>query len=331
MSGQVAKSFFLTILGATIALPWLCNIPVFRYALERWRPDNCKIILFTDGAIAPESQTLCQGMENEGLAKKSNVEWTRIDIRDESNKEHRELWSSIQKDARPELPYALVQTSLGQGKLVNNWRGSLGRLSKANLLDSPVRQKLIQRILSGDSAVWLILKSSDNVGSEKVKRRLTEQLKSLESQLELPEGIGLPGSELHSEVPLLLRFTVIEIDPKDPQEEYLTQLFSGFHPEALIANDPLVIPVFGRGRALEVIPASRLDEGLIGDLAKFFTTACSCQVKEKNPGFDLLLSVDWNRELFGEFGVVPSQDEGEKRTNSTPSRPKLLTIPPGKK
>ncbi len=31
--------------------------------------------------------------------------------------------------------------------------------------------------------------------------------------------------------------------------------------------------------------------------AAFVTGACSCQVKEQNPGFDLLLNADWNKLL----------------------------------
>ena len=29
-----------------------CNIPVFRYALERWKPDASEVIIFHDGKIS---------------------------------------------------------------------------------------------------------------------------------------------------------------------------------------------------------------------------------------------------------------------------------------
>ena len=119
----------------------------------------------------------------------------------------------------------------------------------------------------------------------------------LPGKMELPEGIGLPGSELYSEVPLLLQFSVLEIDPSDPKEQFLVRQLSGFQAEAFAAGEPLIIPVFGRGRALEVIPASQLNAELIHDLTEFLCGACSCQVKEQNPGFDLLLSTNWNEAL----------------------------------
>ena len=64
---------------------------------------------------------------------------------------------------------------------------------------------------------------------------------------------------------------------------------------------------------------------LMEDLTLFLSGACSCQVKEQNPGFDLLLSADWNAELFGE-GVDPPAP----RTTRDRDSPTLLTIPPGR-
>ena len=103
------------------------------------------------------------------------------------------------------------------------------------------------------------------------------------------------------------------------------RLFHGFQPRAVAAGEPLIVPVFGRGRALEVIPAEDLSERLMEDLTLFLSGACSCQVKEQNPGFDLLFSVDWNTELFGEgWEPPPAKTVGDR------GQPQLLTIPPGR-
>jgi hypothetical protein len=179
-------------------------------------------------------------------------------------------------------------------------------------------------LLAGHSVVWLIIGSSDEKKNESTRRMLQSQCESLAETIELPEGIGLPGSELHSEIPLLLKFSVLEIDRNHLKEGFLVGLFNGFQPAAFEADEPLVVPVFGRGRALEVIPSSDLNESLVNDLTAFLSGACSCQVKEQNPGFDLLLSVDWETELFGE-GVAPPKE----RTQRDRKRPDLLTIPPG--
>lgn len=108
----------------------------------------------------------------------------------------------------------------------------------------------------------------------------------------------------------------------------MLSLFEGFQPEAFAAGLPLIVPVFGRGRALEVIPAKQLSESLVTDLTQFLCAACSCQVKEQNPGFDLLLDVDWELNLFGEGGEQPpaasADGLGQQRN------PVLLSIPPGR-
>ena len=120
---------------------------------------------------------------------------------------------------------------------------------------------------------------------------------------------------------------MLEIDPTDDTEQFLVELLTGFEPGAIESGEPLVVPVFGRGRALEVIPADQLDAGLIEDLTLFLCGACSCQVKERNPGFDLLMSADWEHELFGEDA---EEFASQMIAAITPSmEPVLIQIPPG--
>jgi hypothetical protein len=157
---------------------------------------------------------------------------------------------------------------------------------------------------------------------------MTKNIESLQKKITLPEGIGLPGSELHSEVPLLVQFSLLELDPTDKREQFLVRLLTGFEPEAVSDGEPLLIPVFGRGRALEVIPARDIDDHLIEDVTLFLMGACSCQVKEQNPGFDLLMTVDWDKQLFGEDGHRPPP---AKTVKDRKESPELLTIPPGRR
>jgi hypothetical protein len=171
----------------------------------------------------------------------------------------------------------------------------------------------------------LLLKSPDAKRNAAVKQLLAGELKQLSKTVEFPEGLGLPGSELYSEIPLLMQFSILEIDPNDAAEQFLVQLVKGFQPESAAAGQPLLVPVFGRGRALEVIPADRLDAALVGDLTRYLCGACSCQVKERNPGFDLLLSTAWDRELFGEDGQLPPP----AKEFDPEQAPRLLTIPSG--
>lgn len=110
------------------------------------------------------------------------------------------------------------------------------------------------------------------------------------------------------------------------EELFFKNWLRGFYGVEKSEHEPLVVPVFGRGRALEVIPASSVNDALIEDLTLFLCGACSCQVKDMNPGFDLLLDAQWETDLFGEDGLVPSPEPPKMQQS-----PVLLQIPPGRR
>lgn len=329
----VVISFVLNNLAAVA-----CNIPVFRYALERWQPDSCELIVFHKGPLSDVQQSLLQRVDGE-RRKRNNAAKTSLTLSDLSTPSppHAALWESITSTTNQEMatPYLVVRMKLGEGRTVNGWHGSLVDAVKTGIVDSPARRELASRLLSGHSVVWLVIQpetSSTTAADVREKNAAAQQslinsFPWLSQNLELPEGIGLPGSELHSEIPLLLKFSLLEIDRTDSAETFLIHLFSQIQPEATQRGESLIVPVFGRGRALEVIPASVLTPQLMKDLTVFLSGACSCQVKEQNPGFDLLMSVDWNKELFGEGNGPPPVRSTRDRINP---KPELLTIPPGK-
>lgn len=284
-----------------------CNIPVFRYALERWKPDVCEVIVFHDAELTSAQEEVLTELQRSARSseRSANIAVVQSPVDHDSNPRNRDLWLTLKNSPRVTLPYVVIRTSVQDKQSVNGWHGPLKKFEAAQLLDSPARKELSKRLLAGDSVVWLLLKSHDAARNSAAKQLLTTELKQLSRSIPFPEGLGLPGSELYAELPLLMQFTVLEIDPADAAEPFLVGLFQGFQPDAVEADQPLLVPVFGRGRALEVIPADRLDAAMIGDLTRYLCGACSCQVKERNPGFDLLLSTPWERELFGEAGQLP--------------------------
>ena len=322
---KIRIAALMVVLLATTA--YACNIPVFRYALERWKADSCELLVFHDGPFNEQLKMQIDELQSQstsggGLA---NIDVQVLDIRS-VDAQRLAIWKDLnQKDKMP-LPYALVRAPHTRGP-ITAWHGKLNEVA-GQVLDSPLRKRLTERLLNGDSIVWLLLKSPDEDRNEPIRKLIKAQSAELATKLALPEGIGLPGSELHSEVPLFLKFTSLELDREDAQEQFLVKLFSGFQPQAFVEKQPLLIPIFGRGRALEVIPAAQLDAKLFEELTLFLCGACSCQVKESNPGFDLLLSADWNRELFGENGILPPPPKTVADQDQSPT---LLRIAPGRK
>ncbi len=304
---------------------WACNIPVFRYALERWKPDACEVVVFHDAPLNAEQNKILSSLTSPSEDRKSaNIALLRAKTTD-PNPSLQGLWLNLEKNGPISLPYVVVRTSVNDKQSVNAWHGPLSKFDVSKLVDSPVRKEISRRLLKGDSVVWLVLKSKDQQRSQATVELLRSELKKLSKTIPFPEGLGLPGSELYSELPLLMQFSVIEIDRDDRNEEFLVGLFRGFQPEAYAKGESLVVPVFGRGRALEVLPADQLDAGMIGDLTRYLCGACSCQVKERNPGFDLLLTTHWDRELFGDDGQLPPPPK-EYDPNTAPS---YVPIPGG--
>ena len=320
---------FSLLLIAVASTAYACNIPVFRYALERWRPDTCELIVLHEKELSSEHDKFVNELEsatveNDGLAN-AQVIRTKIDALSGDG------YKSLLKDLGDEaikFPYMIVRTKMGRGQTINHWHGSLDDAKTANLLQSPVRKELNQRLLRGDSIVWLLLRSKNKQKNSATQEMLKKTCEALQKKVTLPEGIGLPGSELHSEVPLLVKFSVLEIDPTDKKEQFLVKLLTGFEPKAVSDGEPLVVPVFGRGRALEVIPARDLDKNLIENVTLFLSAACSCRVKAQNPGFDLLMTADWETQLFGEDGDRPPPAKTAPAKNNLPE---TLTIPKGGK
>ncbi|MEZ6135114.1 MAG: hypothetical protein R3C53_09415 [Pirellulaceae bacterium] len=303
-----------------------CNIPVFRYALERWKPDASEIVVFHDDKLsAADGEQLFKLQPTP--ASHLNATLVRVDVSKNTDPERRDLWTELKRNHAAALPYVLIRTKLGRGRYLNHWHGSLAQTEQLELLQSPARNEIRQRLLAGHSVVWLLIGSADAKRTQALRAMTEGCFDSLQSNVELPEGIGLPGSELYAEVPLVLKFSLLEIKHGDPQEQLLLSLLTGLRLEAFEQGEPLLVPVFGRGRALEVIPASDVSPELIQDLTLYLSGACSCQVKEQNPGFDLMIDADWDSELFGDQENRPPDRSTEEGKN----RSQVLQIPPGRK
>jgi hypothetical protein len=289
---------------ATAANPaHACDVPVFRYALERWPSDVYVATVFHRGELSDADTAtvaaLCAQSVREGGT--ANIDVRICDVAGPLDNDAAALWQQQPPDAS--LPRLVLRTPpFKSGRLVV-WTGALAEFDAAQVFDSPVRARLIERLFAGDSVVWIVFTPEADDSPEKVAL-LARELDRLGNELPLPDGIGLPGSEVYSDVPLTLRFSVVSVRMGDEQERFLESMLRAFAPGAA-ADEPLAVPVYGRGRALAVVPLADVDVPLIEDLSRFLSGPCSCQVKEQNPGFDLPLAVAWDARLFPDAAPPP--------------------------
>jgi hypothetical protein len=95
----------------------------------------------------------------------------------------------------------------------------------------------------------------------------------------------------------------MRVSRSDPREAALVKMLRVAEPELAESDETLVIPVIGRGRAVSALPASKIDGERIGAFAEFVTGQCSCEVKDLNPGIDLLMTANWD-VIFEDGGAA---------------------------
>jgi hypothetical protein len=293
-----------------------CDNPVFRYALERWQPDDFLIV-----APASAQETLRQALD----AVASRGPRPNLAVLDPAEAEQ------VGRRADPERMVLLAPPGGWQtGGFDEAWSGPPTAESLARITDSPARRELVKRLIAGEAIVWLVVTrgEADDDGRKRLDPLITEYIRDVVAMDK--EQQDEPAAD-ESDAPTVKpsdkavfwppRMSVLRVRADDPQERvFVAMLMASAEPE--VAEAAAVFPVFGRGRSLGGIPLAKLDAEQFRSACDFLTGACSCEVKEMSPGSDLLLTADWNTvpmliprrdgEAFAEF-----EDESTGNTAHT--------------
>ncbi|HCN30795.1 MAG TPA: hypothetical protein DIT64_19150 [Verrucomicrobiales bacterium] len=315
---RTSARFFLLALVFAAASALACSVPVFRYALEHWPADPFQVLVFHHGPLSDGDQAALREAEKREGAR-PNVIFRTVDLNDEAPGDLRRLFES-QQDARTPWMVARFPSSSGIPVPVASQAFTPGALKV--LLDSPVRAEVVKRISSGESAVWLLLESGDKTADDAAEKLLQERLDYLASVMSLPK---LDDSDIANglvsvaEEDLRLDFSLLRIRRDDAAETALVRMLLLSEEGLEELDEPMVFPVFGRGRALYALAGAGIRQEMIESAAAFLVGKCSCQVKEQNPGVDLLMTADWeaaakaspvlDRELPTLRELVPAQPE----------------------
>src|SRR5262245_6504013 len=314
---------------ALCAAAYACNVPVFRFALERWRPDPYRITVFHHGPLTDEQREILGPLLDQQDKALANAMVVTVDIEESAdatavNSSDRLLLEALKP---PEFPWLVVRYPQHLKIEVPISSQPLAREPIARLLDSPVRQELVRRLADGQTAVWLLLESGQAEKDDAAAALLTAELKKLESELKLPELTAAPEDELFAATPLKIAFSLVRV-PRTGAESDLVAMLLSSEPDLVTLPEPMVFPVFGRGRALLALIGAGITEKNIHDAAEFLVGPCSCQVKEQNPGFDLLLSADWQTLVRLDSDSAPVLVTQTSSLSPT-GQPDLVPIPAG--
>lgn len=301
----------LTVLGvlATSTLIWACSVPVFRYALERWPADKYSAVVFHRGPLDTAQQQLLKQFEKEGAIqeKSANVELRLVNLDEKPAPEDLALWKMQKSET---LPLLVLRTPLPAPVPTGFWSGELTQENLSGLIDSPLRQKIAKQLIKGQTGVWVFLETGDPEKDKPAYELLVKEVKRMEKTLKLPEideadiEQGLVSVSPDS---LKLQFQIEKCSKKNVAESQFIQMLLATENDLKdFQDEPMAFPVFGRGRVLYALIGKGINPGTIEQACRDLTGPCTCQVKDQNPGTDLLMAVKWD-----DLVTPTAQDEKE--------------------
>lgn len=312
-----------------------CSVPVFRYGLEHWAADPYRVLVVHREGLSPEAQALVQELRDAGT--RANLSMHVADLANDPDPQAQAAWKAAGSPGAPWL-VALAPTSARVPDPV--WSGPLNKANVSALIDSPARKSIAERFAEGESAVWILLESGDKSADDAAAKLIEARLTYLGNVMELPKLdeqdirnglVSLPPDGLR------LAFSLVRVSRADPAEAIFTQMLLATEPDLKQTTGPIAFPVFGRGRALYALVDKGIKHETIDEAASFLIGSCSCQVKEKNPGADLLMAVDWKalmkeqatglKDLPAVSDIVSKMPETVKIISTNPDRPAVAPSP----
>ncbi len=322
------KYFLLFLVGfcvVWVSLPEVhpCSVPVFRYALERWRPDPYKGIYIYRNKINEEDRVLLQRLKDAAYYAESPLNLIIREVNADSFSEEK-LTAILQGPVPDTLPVLTIWYPDQMGKKPPVWREKLTPSLVKGLIQSPKRQQMAENLINGDSVIWVFIPSGNKEKDESARALIRRELDAaLETYSKMPYTI-LSGANRKK---LPYGFPILTLLRDDPAERiFLETLLKSESDLYEYPDEPMVFPVFGRGRVLGCLFGEYITEKNIREAIAFLSGACSCEVKALNPGVDLLVAAPWDMVVMNSFvedtplpeltGVMPEPVEVTETENS---------------
>ncbi len=323
----------------SVGTSWACETPVYRYAMYRWQPTPYEVYAFHDAAHADAHAAVEQAIAevSEGTDNRANVVFIPVNLTTdpELNSVTPDIKQAWLAQSNPPVPSYLISTPYG----VQVYAGKLDAGTVTALTESPARKQMAQQLEAGKIGVMLFLTGQDKQENEKTKAILTGLVKEVgEGKISLytaptgdAAGQAAANQATEGSNPAL-ELGLIEVNREDEKEAWLVRSLLAMESDLPAETRPMVFLTYGRGRALlPYIGAGITRENLIREV-EFISGACSCTVKEQNPGVDLLVRYDWeaaSAALADRFGT---EEGNESQFGPADFLPQLIipssTAPP---
>jgi len=325
-SSRIVARLCLTVgfLAIFASMALCCSIPVFRYALEHWKPEPFTVHIVASTPLNDSQMALLSELKE--LGRTANI---RLKVSDGSKSIPDESEAIVQPYRNRDSAWLVVE----MGKKIDSvspvaWDGPFTKETIGRLLTSPLRQKICKGLVDQDSVSWVYLESGDPVVDDAKFFKLDSELKRLESVIKLPviDPADLKDLAKRPEE-LKIKFSAHRLSRDDAAEAaFVSMLLSQESDlrEEFGKGTPMAFPVFGRGRVLYALLGDGISTGMIEEASRFLAGACQCTVKAENPGVDLLVAFDWDENVQI---TEPKKEEDVPLTGlgAFASRPKSLS------
>jgi len=313
----------LVLLGASVASA--CNTPVYRYAMYNWPPAPFFVFYLHHGETPAPDQKVNELIAElaEGGPAVANVLLEPIDVSagelDKLPKTVKEAWHALgekggeRQGGDNAKPAHLVFSSWG-AKL------HAGRLDEATvraLVESPLRKKIGGLLEEGCAAVMVFMPGSnaeENKQAEKIARDVIAQAAAGKIPVEsgfldasmaqwMPPAQGAEdeaaqdtlSEEERIAAASRLKLGFIKLDRSDESEKWLVRSLMAIEDDLKeLTEHPMIFFSYGRGRAMPPYVGKGINTENLTLEIQFLASACSCFVKEQNPGADLLMRWNWD-------------------------------------
>ena len=286
-------------IGVFISGARACNVPVFRYALEKWPADPYTLILYHQNDTG--SRELQRWLlEHLATADSINLRLQMMDVTTPHGK------AAAEQGQITEFPWLQVFFPTNGPTDEPIWSCPATKEKILQVLHSPLRSLLANKILQGDAAIWVLLESGNPTLDAKARSVLQAALQRANRELTIPEtgvdinGNPIPVTEFKE---LTVRFDHIDLVREDAEEAFLVASLLNSEPDLIFFDQPLAFPVMGRGRVLYALVGDGITEENVLEACRSIIGWCSCEIKELNPGVDLLMSADWSHPSMGQLVV----------------------------
>ena len=308
---RITITIFTVLFVLVPSSAFACSTPVFRYALERWAADYYEAVYIHRGPLSQDEKQLLDKLRQEGSEIEAflNLRVLEMDITSSTEEKVKTL---LMSEKLPEtLPVLVLWYPWQKGRTPPIWQGRLTPSTVTAFLQSPVRQKLAEYLTEGQTAVWIFFESGNAAKDKAALGLLEKELETATKELK-EEAESMPDELAGPE--LTYEFSILPVSRSDPNESVLLSLLLNSEPDLdEYSGEPVIFPVFGRGRALYALIGKGINADNIRETIAFVVGPCGCEIKMMNPGVDLLMAANWDsaamqfyEEFYETYNEVPA-------------------------